>query len=58
MLWFGRGAEAGDPASQYQLAYLMEKGRGLPNPQPEISERYYRLAAKGGNEDEQAEGDQ
>jgi TPR repeat protein len=51
LLWFGRGAEAGDPASQYQLAYLMEKGRGLPNPQPEISERYYRLAAKGGNED-------
>ena len=39
------------PAAQYQLAYLMEKGAGLPNPQPEISERYYRLAAKGGNED-------
>ena len=51
LLWFGRGAEAGDPAAQYQLAYLMEKGFGLPNPQPEISERYYRLAAKGGNED-------
>ena len=51
LLWFGRGAEAGDAASQYQLAFLMEKGRGLPNPQPEISERYYRLAAKGGNED-------
>ena len=27
------------------------EGAGLPNPQPEISERYYRLAAKGGNED-------
>jgi TPR repeat protein len=51
LLWFGRGAEAGDAASQFQLAYLMEKGHGLPNPQPEISERYYRLAAKGGDED-------
>src|SRR5581483_10502362 len=51
LLWFGRGAEAGDAASQFQLAFLMEKGYGLPNPQPEISERYYRLAAKGGNED-------
>jgi hypothetical protein len=50
LLWFGRAAEAGDPGSQYWLAYLMEKGNGLPNPQPEISERYYRLAAKGGNE--------
>jgi TPR repeat protein len=51
LLWFARAAENGDPASQYELAYLMENGWGLPNPQPEISERYYRLAAKGGNED-------
>jgi TPR repeat protein len=51
LLWFGRAAESGDPASQRQLAYLMGEGFGLPNPQPEISERYYRLAARGGDED-------
>src|SRR5260370_19380367 len=51
LLWFGRGAEVGDPAAQYELAFLMEMGHGLPNPQPEISERYYRLAARGGNEE-------
>jgi hypothetical protein len=51
LLWLGRAAEAGDPAAQYDLAYMMESGQGLPNPQPEIAERYYRLAAYAGNED-------
>ena len=51
LLWYGRAAENGDPAAQYELAWMMGEGWGLPNPQPEISERYYRLAAKGGNED-------
>jgi TPR repeat protein len=55
LLWFGRAAESGDPASQYSLAFMMGAGKGLPNPQPEISERYYRLAAKGGDEDAEIE---
>jgi TPR repeat protein len=55
LLWFGRAAENGDPASQFWLAYMMGEGSGLPNPQPEISERYYRLAAKGGNENAEIE---
>ena len=55
LLWYGRAAENGDPAAQYELAWMMGEGWGLPNPQPEISERYYRLAAKGGNEDAEIE---
>ena len=34
---------------------MMERGYGLPNPQPEIAERYYRLAAHGGDEDAEIE---
>ena len=34
---------------------MMERGYGLPSPQPEIAERYYRLAAHGGNEDAEIE---
>ena len=55
LLWWGRGAEANDPRAQYQLAMMMERGEGLPNPQPEIAERYYRLAAHGGDEDAEIE---
>ncbi|MFO1148278.1 MAG: DUF2610 domain-containing protein [Alsobacter sp.] len=55
LLWFGRAAESGDPAAQHFLAYIMENGLGLPNPQPEIAERYYRLSAYGGNEDAEVE---
>lgn len=51
LLWFGRAAEAGDPAAQQELAAIMDRGDGLPNPQPEIAERYWRLAAYGGNEE-------
>jgi TPR repeat protein len=49
LLWFGRVAETGDSAAQYFLAQMMECGCGLPNPQPEIAERYWRLAAHGGD---------
>ena len=34
---------------------MMERGYGLPSPQPEIAERYYRLAAHGGNEEAEIE---
>jgi len=55
LLWVGRAAEAGDPVAQFDLAYMMEHGEGLPNPQPEIAERYYRLAAYAGDEDAEIE---
>ena len=48
LLWFGRAAADGDPRAQDFLAQMMEAGDGLPGPQPEIAERYYRLAAHGG----------
>lgn len=49
LLWLGRVAETGDSTAQAFMAQMMEKGYGLPNPQPEIAERYWRLAAHGGN---------
>ncbi|MGO9007296.1 MAG: DUF2610 domain-containing protein [Beijerinckiaceae bacterium] len=55
LLWFGRAAESGDPSAQYNLAVMMEKGQGLPNQQPEIAERYWRLAAYAGDEDAEVE---
>ncbi|MEI9914989.1 MAG: DUF2610 domain-containing protein [Methylovirgula sp.] len=51
LLWFGRASQSNNPAAQYNLAYMMERGDGLPIPAPEIAARYYRLAAHGGYED-------
>jgi TPR repeat protein len=48
LLWLARVADAGDPTAQFWLALMMEGGVGLPTPQPEIAERYWRLAAHGG----------
>jgi hypothetical protein len=47
--WLGRLAEQGNTAAQAALAGRMQYGDGLPAPQPEASERYWRLAAQGGN---------
>ena len=55
LLWWGRAAAENNPAAQYWMAGMMERGYGLPSPQPEIAERYYRLAAHGGNEDAEIE---
>jgi TPR repeat protein len=55
LLWWGRAAEDNNSDAQFNLAYMMERGLGLPNPQPEIAERYYRLAAHGGDEDAELE---
>jgi TPR repeat protein len=55
LLWWGRAAADNNPTAQYNMALMMERGYGLPNPQPEIAERYYRLAAHGGNEDAEIE---
>jgi TPR repeat protein/uncharacterized protein (UPF0335 family) len=49
LLWFSRAAEAGDTTAQVRVAQIMESGAGLPRPQPEIAERYWRLAARSGN---------
>ena len=49
LLWYGRAAEAGYSDAQVKVALIMEKGDGLPNPQPEIAERYWRLAAHHGD---------
>jgi TPR repeat protein len=49
LLWLGRLAEQGDTEAQAYLADRMQNGIGLSAPQPEASERYWRLAAQGGN---------
>ena len=49
LLWYGRAAEAGYTDAETQVARIMETGDGLPNPQPEIAERYWRLAAHHGD---------
>ena len=49
LLWLARVADAGDSTAQYWLARMMQEGVGLPNPQPEIAERYWRLSAHGGS---------
>ena len=55
LLWFARAAADNNSDAQYNVAYMMELGYGLPNPQPETAERYYRLAAHGGDEDAEIE---
>jgi TPR repeat protein len=55
LIWLGRAAEVNDANAQYVLAMIMEGGWGLPSPQPEIAERYWRFAAYGGNENAQVE---
>lgn len=49
LLWLGRLAEGGDTQAQAMLADRMQNGLGLSAPQPDASERYWRLAAQGGN---------
>lgn len=49
LLWFGRMAETGDSQAQALLAESMQTGEGLSAPQPEVAERYWRLAAQGGS---------
>jgi hypothetical protein len=53
LLWFGRAAEAGEPLAYFAMAEIMENGWGLPSPQPELAERYYRLAAASGSREAQ-----
>lgn len=53
LLWIGRMAESGDSDAQATLAYFMQSGIGLTAPQPEIAERFWRLAAYGGSADAQ-----
>jgi uncharacterized protein len=55
LLWFGRAAAAGDATAEYLLARIMESGKGLAKPEPEIAERYWRLAADAGDSDAQIE---
>ncbi len=55
LLWWGRAAAENNPTAKNNMALMMERGYGLPSPQPEIAERYYRLAAHGGNEDAEIE---
>ena len=49
LLWFGRMADSGDSDGLVWLAAIMQDGFGLSSAQPEIAERYWRLAAYGGN---------
>jgi uncharacterized protein len=49
LLWMGRTAEQGDSDAQSWLAAFMQDGTGLTSPQPEVAERFWRLAAYGGS---------
>ena len=49
LLWFGRMGEEADPDAEVYLARLMQSEKALSAPQPETAERYWRLAAYGGN---------
>jgi TPR repeat protein len=55
LLWFGRAAASADSESEYYLARIMDSGIGLASRQPEISERYWRLAAYAGYSNAQIE---
>jgi hypothetical protein len=49
LLWFGRLAEIRDRTALRWLAELLQDGDGISSPQPEIAERYWRLAAHAGD---------
>lgn len=49
LLWLGRLADTRDSDGLALLARIMQEGSGLASAQPEIAERYWRLAAYGGN---------
>jgi TPR repeat protein len=55
LLWFAQAAEEGDSVSQRYLATMLESGFGLATQQPQLAERYWRLAAYGGDVDAQVE---
>jgi TPR repeat protein len=54
LLWLGRLADTRDIDALSVLAEIMQDGRGLASAQPEIAERYWRLAAYGGDATAQA----
>lgn len=54
LLWLGRLADTRDIDALSLLATVMQDGSGLSSPQPEIAERYWRLAAYGGDANAQA----
>jgi TPR repeat protein len=49
LLWMGRTAEQGDSEAQSWLAQFMQEGTGMTSAQPEVAERFWRLAAYGGS---------
>lgn len=54
LLWLGRLADTRDIEALSLLAGILQDGSGLSSPQPEIAERYWRLAAYGGDASAQA----
>ena len=48
IVWHARAAESGDSRSQEELAGMLQRGDGIPAPQPEAAGRYWRLAADAG----------
>ncbi|OQW49575.1 caspase family protein [Candidatus Raskinella chloraquaticus] len=53
LLFLSRAADEGDSYSRKRVAQLMEEGDGLPSTQPELAERFWRLAANGGDSEAQ-----
>ncbi len=48
IIWYARAAEAGDGRAQAQLARMLSDGDGVPVPQRQAANRYWRLAALAG----------
>ncbi|MBN9396845.1 MAG: sel1 repeat family protein [Candidatus Melainabacteria bacterium] len=46
--WFTRGAEGGDLDSQFTLAYMYDRGLGMPDSDLERARHWYLKAAEGG----------
>jgi TPR repeat protein len=51
VLWFAQAAEDNDTVGQFNLALMLEQGMGLSTQQPQLAERYWRLAAYRGDVD-------
>lgn len=46
--WFGLGAQGGDLDSQFTLAYMYDRGLGLPDSDLDTARHWYLKAAEGG----------
>ena len=49
LLWLSRAAEKGDFRAEVVLARMLQDGIGLPSPQPDVAQSYWRHSAERGD---------